>query len=68
MSDDDLTEARSRERGAFPSTVEATLERGPREHEGKRGPEKGGEAEDWIMAEDRRLVNQLARAVQRADG
>ena len=61
-----MNDARTTERGTSLSTVDPDLERVPKEHEEKRGQEKDHELEDWIVAEDRRLVNQLLRAVQRA--
>ena len=53
------------EQGAL-STSDPALDRVPKEHEKKRGREEGHELEDWIVGEDRRLVNQLVRVVQRA--
>ena len=61
-----MNDARTTERGTSLSTVDPALERVPKEHGEKRGREKDHDLEDWIVAEDRRLVNQLLRAVQRA--
>ena len=64
--EDGMNDARMTERGTCLPTVDPALERAPRENERKRGREKGRDLEDWIVAEDRRLVNQLVRALQRA--
>jgi hypothetical protein len=61
-----MNDARTAERETSLSTVDPVLERLPKEHEEKRGQENDHELEDWIAAEDRRLVNRLVRAVQRA--
>jgi hypothetical protein len=61
-----MNDARTTERGTSLSTVDPALERVPKEHEEKRGRDKDHELEDWIAAEDRRLLVRLVRAVHRA--
>jgi hypothetical protein len=64
--EDSMNVARTTTKRGTLSGVDPALDRVPEKHEEERGRQEGHELEDWIVAEDRRLVNQLLRAVQRA--